>query len=60
MAQFQPALKYKVQEMIYDPVDMLDENNFYHQRQGAPSELTRKLTYMMGDMKKEYPLSMIC
>lgn len=57
MSQFQPALKYQVQEMIYDPVTMLDENNFYHQRQGAPSELTRKLTFMLGDMKKSYPLS---
>jgi hypothetical protein len=57
MSQFQPALKYQVQEMIYDAVNLLDENNFYHQRQGAPSELTRKLTYMLGDMNKQYPLS---
>lgn len=57
MSQFQPALKYQVQEMIYDAVTLLDENNFYHQRQGAPSELTRKLTFMLGDMKKNYPLS---
>lgn len=57
MSQFQPALKYQVQDMIYDPVTLLDENNFYHQRQGAPSELTRKLTYMLGDMNKQYPLS---
>lgn len=60
MSQFQPALKYQVQEMIYDSVNQpLDENNFYHQRQGAPSELTRKLTYLLGDMKKDYPLSMM-
>lgn len=57
MSQFQPALKYQVQEMIYDSVTLLDENNFYHQRQGAPSELTRKLTFMLGDMNKKYPLS---
>lgn len=57
MSQYQPALKYQVQEMLYDPVQLLDENNFYHQRQGAPSELTRKLTFMLGDLKKEYPLS---
>lgn len=57
MSQYQPALKFQVQEMIFDPVTMLDENNFYHQRQGAPSVLTRKLTYMLGDMKKKYPLS---
>lgn len=57
MATYQPALKYQVQEGIYDAVELLDENNFYHQRQGAPSELTRKLTYMLGDMNKRYPLS---
>lgn len=60
MAQYQPALKYQVQEMLFDALqNPLDENNFYHQRQGAPSELTRKLTFMLGDMKKQYPLSMM-
>lgn len=59
MAQFQPALKYQVTEGIYDAVDCLDENNFYAQRQGSPSELTRKLTYMLGDYTKKYPLSMM-
>lgn len=53
------GLKYQVQEMIYDTKSMLDEQNFYHQRQGSPSELTRKLTYIMGDYNKNYPLSMM-
>lgn len=53
------ALKYQVQEMIFDSKSMLDEQNFYHQRQGKPSELTRKLTYIMGDYSKNYPISMM-
>jgi hypothetical protein len=36
---------------------MLDEQNFYHQKQGSPSELTRKLTYILGDYTKQYPIS---
>lgn len=52
-----PALKYQVQEQIYDAKSMLDEQNFYHQRQGKPSELTRKLTYILGDYTKQYPLA---
>jgi len=55
---FQP-LKYQVQEMIFDGKSMLDELNFYHQRQGAPSELTKKLTYILGDYNKNFPLSMM-
>lgn len=53
------ALKYQIQEAIYDSKSMLDENNFYFQRQGAPSELTRKLTYILGDYNKNYPISMM-
>lgn len=53
------ALKYEVQQTIYDSKSMLDEQNFYHQRQGAPSELTRKLTFIMGDYSKNYPISMM-
>ena len=54
-----PALKYRVTEAIFDSKSMLDETNFYHQRQGHPSELTRKLTYIMGDYKKMYPISLM-
>ena len=57
MAQSTPALKYKVTESIYDSKSMLDETNFYHQRQGKPSELTKKLTYILGDYTKKYPIS---
>lgn len=50
-------LKYKVQEMIFDNKSMLDETNFYHQRQGKPSELTKMLTYIMGDYTKNFPIT---
>jgi hypothetical protein len=52
-----PGIKYRVQESIFDSKSMLDEQNFYHQRQGSPSELTKKLTYVLGDYTKNYPLS---
>lgn len=51
------ALKYQVQEQIFDSKSMLDEQNFYSQRQGKPSELTRKLVYILGDYTKQFPLS---
>lgn len=51
------ALKYQVSETIYDSKSMLDEQNFYHQKQGSPAELTRKLTYILGDYTKQYPIS---
>ncbi len=50
---------YQVREMVYDPSSMLDELNFYHQNQGKISELTRKLTYILGDYNKNYPISMM-
>lgn len=53
------GFKYQVQETIFDPKSMLDEENFYNQRQGAPSELTRKLTYILGSYNNDYPLSMM-
>ena len=52
-----PGMKFRVQEQIFDSKSMLDEQNFYHHRQGAPSELTKKLTYVLGDYNKNYPLS---
>lgn len=55
--QLLPGLKYQVQEGIFDAKSMLDETNFYHQRQGSPSELTKKLTYILGDYNKSYPIS---
>ena len=52
-------LKYLVKETIFDDKSMLDELNFYHQEQGKVSELTKKLTYMLGDYNKNYPISMM-
>jgi hypothetical protein len=52
------SLKYRVQEDIVDTKSLLDETNFYHQRQGSPSQLTRRLTYILGDYTKEYPISL--
>lgn len=59
MPQFEPALKFQIEETQEDPVTLLDENNFYHQRQGSPSELTRKVTYMLGSYTKNYPISVM-
>ena len=52
-------VKLTVQNMIYDPKSMLDENNFYNQRQGSPDELTKQVIYMLGDYGKNYPISML-
>ena len=59
MSQQSPALKYRVSEGIFDAKSTLDEENFYHQRQGHPSELTKKLTYILGDYTKSYPISLM-
>lgn len=53
------ALKYQVQEQIVDTKSLLDEQNFYHQRQGKPDVLTKKLTYVLGSYTNNYPLSMM-
>lgn len=52
-----PADKYKVQESIFDAKSMLDETNFYHQRQGSPDVLNSQITYILGDKNKNYPIS---
>lgn len=54
-----PQLKYQVQESIFDAKSMLDETNFYNQRQGSPSVLTSTIAYIMGDYNKTCPLSMM-
>ena len=51
--------KYQVKEQVFDGQSMLDETNFYHQNHGKVSELTRKLTYVLGDYAKKYPISMM-
>jgi len=57
MATQFPGLKYQVQESIFDAKSMLDEQNFYHQRQGSPSVLSSQITYILGDYNKNYPIS---
>ena len=52
------ALRYQVLPDIYDPKSMQDETNFYHQRQGKPDELTKKLVYILGSQVGRYPISM--
>lgn len=52
-------LKFQVQQDIYDAKSMLDENNWYHSRQGKPDELSSKLTYLLGDNLKNFPISMM-
>jgi hypothetical protein len=54
-----PRLKYQVSEQILDTKSLLDEENFYHQKQGSPSELTKKLTFILGDYNKSYPISLM-
>lgn len=51
--------KYKVSEMIYDGSSLKDEESFYHEDQGKPSELTKRITYILGDYNKNYPISMM-
>lgn len=54
-----PKIQFQVQEQIYDSKSMLDETNFYAQRQGQPAELTKTLTYILGSYSKNYPISMM-
>jgi hypothetical protein len=51
--------KYQVTEQVWDGKSMLDEKNFYHQNQGEPSQLTKKLTYILGDYNNNYPIMMM-
>ncbi len=50
--------RFQVQQDIFDAKSMLDENNFYAQRHGSPAELTMKLTWLLGDSTKSFPLAM--
>lgn len=50
--------RFQVQQDIFDSNAMLDENNFYAQRHGKPAELSMKLTWLLGDSTKSFPLSM--
>ena len=50
--------KFQVQPDIFDGKDLLDEQNFYHQRYGKPDELSMKLTWLLGDNSRSFPLAM--
>jgi len=50
--------RFQVQQDIFDSKAMLDELNFYAQRHGEPAELTMKLTWLLGDSTKSFPLAM--
>lgn len=52
-------LKYQVSESIWDAKSVLDQDNFYHQEQGTPSQLTKQITYILGDYTNNYPISMM-
>lgn len=51
-------IRMQVQQDIYDPKSMLDENNWYNARHGKPSDLSMKLTYLLGDNTRNFPLAM--
>lgn len=51
-------LKFQVQQDIFDAKAMTDETNFYASRFGSPAELTMKLTWLLGDSTKSFPLAM--
>lgn len=51
-------VRFQVQQDIFDAKSMLDENNFYAARHGKPAELTTKLTWLLGDSTKSFPLAM--
>ena len=53
-----PKLQYQVTPMIYDSKSLQDEQNFYHQKHGAPDVLNRRITYVLGDYSKQWPLTM--
>ncbi len=50
--------RFQVQQDIFDAKSMVDETNFYAQRHGEPAELTMKLTWLLGDSTKSFPLAM--
>ena len=50
--------RFQVQQDIFDGKDLLDEQNFYHQRYGKPDELSMKLTWLLGDSTRSFPLAM--
>ncbi len=54
-----PQMKFQVTEALFDAQSMRDEVNFYHQKQGAPAELTKTMTYILGSYNRNYPISLM-
>lgn len=52
-------VRLQVQQDIYDAKGMLDEQNWYNQRHGKPDQLSMKLTWLLGDYTKNFPISMM-
>ena len=50
--------QFQVHQDIFDGKALLDEQNFYHQRYGKPDELSQKLTWLLGDSTRSFPLAM--
>lgn len=50
--------RFQVQPDIFDGKELLDEQNFYHHRYGKPDQLSMKLTWLLGDNKKNFPIAM--
>lgn len=50
--------KFQIHQDIFDGKSLLDEQNFYHQRYGKPDELSMKLTWLLGDSTRSFPLAM--
>lgn len=50
--------RIQVLQDIYDSKSMLDETNFYHQRQGGIDTLTKNMVWILGSYTKRYPISM--
>lgn len=51
------SIKLQLQEQIYDAKSMLDEENFYNNREGKPDELSAKITWLLGSSDKMYPIA---
>ena len=56
---FIPAVRFQVQEGIFDNNTLRDEVNFFNQRQGSVSELTKTITFILGEHTRKYPISMM-
>lgn len=56
---FIPSVRFQVQEGIFDNNTLRDEVNFFNQRQGSITELTKTITYVLGEHTRKYPIAMM-